>query len=782
LRPSFEGAHRHLPRFFSTGSTSIYFVPSWWSTDKTLEAALWTINVSAVFFITHYLFEMNSRAIFFGWDGQSMLAFLGERHRFSDTLFGVGSDPIIGLGNISYALNPSWFPSFLLSTTRSGELDAPLAFAIGATGLFAATVLCGRLNGFAIGPSIAAGWLLTLMTWQLFGMPAIVTHWFFFPCHAEVLAMSTIMVSAVLRLGEGSVRRSILLTVVIFLCLTYVLLAIPTSLILIVPIAGAFTAARFLLSEGRRERLTIILCWIGIGVAALVLGYFHYLAGLLSYTAAGQFPELSKRALTFYGGQVSLFLWTPIPSSIFSSERIMVGGGVIGSLVTIWLGSPQQRRLALGVLLAETGFIAVGASNYWLDYWFGPAIWYFELHLFPYFVLCLCFLLLAPLTIAWRQMLGWFSLMARQRLLRYANAAIALVLPLVIALKASAAGPIVRAESEKSDAFRLASPYPQPESAITRILKNEIKLAPDQEFRGRVAVMVGRIFPEERMWQRYSLVHYFAQFATGNLHDGPGLWQDDLPTLMEYNTLITPAYFAFVRAFLTDPSDIQYRNIIGTRHIDQRILKAVGVRFVITDLPIPDAALRARVPIAVSAEGRRLLGFSEHKLDGFDLFLYELEDVNLGQFSPTKIKLAADADEVLTTLSDGTLNLDQAVVVNEPVPAPQVRAKLELFAPSRDGYRVRASSTGTSTLLLPIEFSRCLKISDVRGATPLLFRADLLLTGVLFERQLDAWISFHTGPFRNARCRLDDLADNNRMDMRNAFRRLPAFGDMGQRF
>jgi hypothetical protein len=56
--------------------------------------------------------------------------------------------------------------------------------------------------------------------------------------------------------------------------------------------------------------------------------------------------------------------WTPIPlfstSFIFSPERIMVGGGVIGSLVTIWLGSAKQRRLALGVVLAETGFIAVG--------------------------------------------------------------------------------------------------------------------------------------------------------------------------------------------------------------------------------------------------------------------------------------------------------------------------------------------------------------------------------------------------------------------------------------
>jgi hypothetical protein len=62
-----------------------------------------------------------------------------------------------------------------------------------------------------------------------------------------------------------------------------------------------------------------------------------------------------------------------------------------------------------------------------------------------------------------------------------------------------------------------------------------------------------------------------------------------------------------------------------------------------------------------------------------------------------------------------------------------------------------------------------------------MFRADLLLTGILFERQVDAHISFHTGPFRDSRCRLDDWADSKRMSMGNAFRDRPAFGVFGPR-
>jgi hypothetical protein len=48
-----------------------------------------------------------------------------------------------------------------------------------------------------------------------------------------------------------------------------------------------------------------------------------------------------------------------------------------------------------------------------------------------------------------------------------------------------------------------------------------------------------------------------------------------------------------------------------------------------------------------------------------------------------------------------------------------------------------------------------------------------MLTGLLFERQIDAQISFHTGPFHNPGCRLEDLADSNSMKMRDAFQDRP---------
>jgi hypothetical protein len=51
--------------------------------------------------------------------------------------------------------------------------------------------------------------------------------------------------------------------------------------------------------------------------------------------------------------------------------------------------------------------------------------------------------------------------------------------------------------------------------------------------------------------------------------------------------------------------------------------------------------------------------------------------------------------------------------------------------------------------------------------------------GALFERQLGARISFDNGLFHNLRCRLDDLADSNRVAIRNALQDRSAFGVFG---
>jgi len=314
-----------------------------------MESLVWLFSIVTVFLTTRYLFQMNSSAIFWGWDPLHMLAFIGERYRFSDILFGLGNDPVIGLGNIAYDMNPRWFLSYALTADVSGNIqDRPLAFAIAATELFAATALSGRMIGFSLAPSFAAGWLITLTVWPLFGLPYIVTILFFYPHHAELLSVAVLMASFALRVGVGSWVENIALTAGVFLCLSFILFSHATMLILALPVVGLFSASALLLAPGSRSRYKIVLCWASLALSCLILGYIHYMAGIMTYTAAAQFPDISKRFRTLYYGEVSLLLWTPLSASwddIFTPERIYVGGGLIGNMIMLWLGSPLQRRL-----------------------------------------------------------------------------------------------------------------------------------------------------------------------------------------------------------------------------------------------------------------------------------------------------------------------------------------------------------------------------------------------------------------------------------------------------
>src|SRR5262249_42557894 len=229
----------------------------------------------------------------------------------------------------------------------------------------------GRMNGFSLALSFAAGWLITLTVWQLFGPPYIVTILFFYPHHAELFSVLVLMASFALRVGDGSSGENIALTIGLFLCLSFILFAEPTTLILALPVVGLFSASALMLAACWRSLYKIVMCWASLALACLILGYIHYMAGLLNYTAAAQFPDISKRVHTLYSGEVSLLLWTPLSASwgqIFTPERAYVGGGLIGSIIMLWLGTPRQRRLGLGVLGAEAVFLAIGVSNYFLDY------------------------------------------------------------------------------------------------------------------------------------------------------------------------------------------------------------------------------------------------------------------------------------------------------------------------------------------------------------------------------------------------------------------------------
>jgi hypothetical protein len=206
------------------------------------------------------------------------------------------------------------------------------------------------------------------------------------------------------------------------------------------------------------------------------------------------------------------------------------------------------------------------------------------------------------------------------------------------------------------------------------------------------------------------------------MHDGAGLWQDAIPTLFEYNSLMTPGYFAFTRRFFTRPQDIQTRNWVQMRHIDPRLLAAIGVRYVVTDAPFDgEAVLRSKVPIRVTDMLRKALG-SPDGMQDFALHLYEISKPHLGQYSPTEIIRLDMSADMLDALASPDFDAARSVIANELLLDGFVPARLEELSVGRCDFHIRAASAGRSILRIPIEAGRVFRReagqrSDVNPAT-----------------------------------------------------------------
>jgi hypothetical protein len=182
------------------------------------------------------------------------------------------------------------------------------------------------------------------------------------------------------------------------------------------------------------------------------------------------------------------------------------------------------------------------------------------------------------------------------------------------------------------------------------------------------------------------------------------------------------------------------------RNADGRILRALGVRFVIADKPVTtltDARFRLR-------------------MDGSPpLLLYELEGPNLGTYSPVNVLMVRSSRAALAEMSKREFDPRRDVVVSEALSEKLVPMTSSVVTLAGDGLHVSARSTAVSLLLLPFEYSRCLDVKQQatgRGQARVL-RVNLVETGVLFDQHVEATLTYVTGLLHHASCRIDDSRD-----------------------
>ncbi len=125
----------------------------------------------------------------------------------------------------------------------------------------------------------------------------------------------------------------------------------------------------------------------------------------------------------------------------------------------------------------------------------------------------------------------------------------------------------------------------------------------------------------------------------------------------------------------------------------------------------------------------------------------------------TQTRQVANAQEAIDLLADPSLDSRTVAVLTtaEDLP-PLVPVMSSSLVVERGGYRIQAASSGNSLLVLPIEYSHCLRaqLTGIEGAPPpRLLRANLVMAAILFTGDVQGRLSLHYGPFSSG-CRIED--------------------------
>jgi len=523
-----------------------------------------------------------------------------------------------------------------------------------------------------------------------------------------------------------------------------VVLAYPVGVIYFVPLMALYCLGLILTCESRTE------FWWKASVSALIAAVMviarvpQFVADLYGYSFGGYFFEFSpERPAALEGTSLATI-------SIYhlKDPRALIAFLIaFGASATAALKAKGTlRRLAVAAFVCEAGTLAVMIVNLWT--WQVPLPGtYAELGHAPmwgaFFVLAIIIvgMLIDQRLTAWGSIAEpkYSSLMQRvihRRGWFYAS---------FLVLTTAGYWLFQVPPTTLSD-------YPPRRTSSIELLIRELALAPGSQFRGRLTTVVPATLPGP------ATVDYFYEIVSNRYRRylGNDYWIDpsafNIPTLNESHYFTSPPSFALTRIFFGKEGDGFGRTTILFTRFDLRIARLVGVRMVATDAPdIPGGTL-----------------VYEAKAGDTDLRIFRIEDTNVGQYSPTRTHRVGTAAEAITAM--GAANFDpkgDAVVENEIADGLTPAASAAVTVDLGPTLIVRATSPGRSLLILPFDYSHCLRLEAAGGGARLI-PVNLQQTGLLFEERVEAKITYRFGLFRDSHCRAQDLRRADDLQIKDA--------------
>jgi hypothetical protein len=707
----------------------------------------------AILILTCWIVLGNNRALlFFGYDGAFHKTNIQAQHQWTSRVPWFEYNPLQAFGNEFFHVNTRWSPSLSLAVTVGKGVTRPvIAYSILAIETFLSVLLL--CWSFRVRPLVGflAAWTLTLIA-----LP------FVFPVHfypiygvgpqfIEFIAVQTVMIGLFHRIGQHRRVTSVALGSGVYGLGLWSVICCPTNILLQAPLLAFFFLVSFLSSTARAER------WAkGLAVAVMLCvslpTVVPYFAGTYLYSVP-----------TFFSGELQndrmQFFWVSI---LFHGRSlgqwfgpVLVVTSAAGSVLACFAAAGAVRNLAVGTLAASSLVIGGGlALTFLLPRYAGPSPLYWEFFLWPLHCLCFAFLVITLPSAVLRWVLGrkvpafvgWPVL----RLTAAFQIPLLLLPAVVIAWSFHDGGKSAYCQ------FR----FPPVRTELIRTLQEEIGLRPGSAYRGAAATFTGYVGkPGSATWFSILDADFQGEAKAGNDYRNMGLWYFGIPTLFEYNTLMTPSYYLLMSRMLARPEDKQLRVVIILTRPHLNYLRSLGVRFLITDFPLSGVGVRQRG--AQQLPGTRLT-----------FYLSELDEPNLATYSPTKITVSDSAADILARLRRDDFDFRAEAVADRALPNNLVKAQTVRLTFEKDRLVVEGTSSGTSVLLLPLQFSHCLHLTELAPAAgsdrPQLLRLNLMQTGLLFSGSVRAAIRFAYGPFHSPYGRIWDYMDMKKLNISGA--------------
>lgn len=690
-------------------------------------------------------FDLYADSLFIGQDGNYMLDLVSRNGIWGGTGLYFGSDILQGLGsNIVFPVNIDLEPVYLLASILglSGRQDYYLlwSFLLGLS-CFPMYRSMGFGARIALPSSLITVLFITCETqFKFYPITSIA------PSVASLISLYALYSSLVF--SDSPTKRYAIaksfLTGIVALLLLYVFPAMAPLSILALLIS--LCMKRFCLAANGLLSKDFFLSAISTFVAISITGPF--LTGLFMYTGfreyVGQYV-FTRNNLEF-------------ASTLFYGYGIIVIPFSLAGLVVTRMrgGSNKKSRMYSGssvivlILLVILGAFSVLRS----DSWVYPSVIYLEWYFWPLYGLGIC------LSIAYFSKL----LFAKIRLLPASSTDKAIFIDnpntdikqLSWPVSAILAFTIVLEYSNRLIGRNLI-PYSQvlpvpskPRNVspgILKVLTDNLSIGPGDLYKGRFANLIGMSKSGSMDWLSQSVLDNQTFLKYGNTYRFD-LWRLNIPTLAEYNSFLTPRYQRLLNASVILKRDRQSRSVLITRKVDTKILRSIGVRYILTDAPLPDAGLELKLSQRVEEDS--------------GIYLYELMGSNLSGVSATQLNyspLRRSGVRLPVKIIQGLGN-NRFYTTRMPLAdssfVPTDKSRISAL---RGGIRLRASSAGLSALILPFEFTNCyfpkLNNPGAGGFVPVIFEANNSLLGIIYEKDVDIDLYYKLG-LESSWCRIMD--------------------------